>query len=89
METTRVQMPADSPVANYTFRVEGSVNDYSQGRIFLNETDVMFEARHVSIFIKTDKYIYTRRQWSKTLVTQKISKHSSHWHHAYFVTQAR
>ena len=59
------QMPEDSAAADYTFRVEGSVNDYSQGRIFLNETDVMFEPRHVSVFIKTDRYVYNRRQWSK------------------------
>ena len=58
-------MPSYAGSGNYTLRVRGSTLSVLGGILFENETRLEFEAKHVSLFIQTDKYLYNRRQWSK------------------------
>ena len=60
------QMPVYATSGNYTLRVRGSTDAmFGGGVLFENETRLEFEAKHVSVFIQTDKYFYHRKQWGK------------------------
>ena len=53
------QVPENLESKNYSLRVEG-VTSRSQGRLFFNETELVFQQKFVSIFVETDKPFYRR-----------------------------
>ena len=58
-------MPDYASPGSYSLRVEGTTPD--GGSLFVNETQLTFEQKHVSVFIQTDKWFYQKRQTSKYL----------------------
>ena len=58
-------MPPNALAGNYTLRVQGSSNARYGGFIFQNETSLIFQPKHVSVFVFTDKKIYYKRKTSE------------------------
>ena len=58
-------MPENAVAGNYTLHVDGSANGEYGSYIFQNETQLMFNPKHVSVFITTDKRIYYKRKTSE------------------------
>lgn len=61
-ETLVLQVPASSVVGNYRLRVAGMFNSLTGGQAFLNETQLVFSQRSMTIFIQTDKPVYMQGQ---------------------------
>ena len=57
------QMPAHAVAGNYTMQVLGSTE--GAGFLFQNDTKLDFQAKSVSMFIQTDKFLYNKRQRSE------------------------
>ena len=57
-----LQMLDTAEPGNYTMRIEGTTNEGLSGFIFQNETDIVFSPKRVSIFITTNKPIYSQGQ---------------------------
>ena len=64
-------MPEYAMSGNYTLRIVGTTDTSITGILFENETKLEFEAKHVSIFIQTDKYLYNKRHWGKLVQIEK------------------
>ena len=60
-----VQVPKTSVEGQYRLRVEGNDNGLVGGTAFVNETDVRFSLRAMTIFIQTDKPVYMQGQTGK------------------------
>ncbi|CAG7829031.1 unnamed protein product, partial [Allacma fusca] len=54
-ETLMIRVPRTSVVGHYRLRVEGNDNGLVGGTAFVNETDLNFSQRSMTIFIQTDK----------------------------------
>lgn len=59
------QIPPTSVPGDYKLRVEGLYDGVTGGVAFLNETQLMFSQRSMTIFIQTDKPIYKQSETSK------------------------
>lgn len=57
-ETLMMRMPPTSVGGHYKLRIEGLYNDLKGGQAFLNETDLIFSQRSMTIFIQLDKPVY-------------------------------
>lgn len=57
-ETILMRIPPTSVYGNYKLRVEGLYNHVLGGIAFLNETELVFSQRSMTIFIQTDKPLY-------------------------------
>lgn len=55
-------MPPTSVSGNYRLRVEGITDGAFGGTAFVNETDLTFSERSLTIFIQTDKPVYMQGQ---------------------------
>ncbi len=58
-------MPGTSVKGHYKLRVEGLHDGISGGVAFVNETDLTFSQRSMTIFIQTDKPIYKQGENGK------------------------
>ncbi|KAI1297215.1 Antigen -like protein [Halotydeus destructor] len=61
-ETLLLQVPTTSLPGSYKLRVEGNLNSALGGTAFLNETDLEFSQRSMTIFITTDIPVYMQGQ---------------------------
>lgn len=61
-ETLMLRMPPTSIPGNYKLRVEGLYNSLTGGQAFLNETELTFTQRSMTIFIQMDKPVYMQGQ---------------------------
>lgn len=52
------QIPSTSAPGEYKLRVEGLYDDVLGGAQFINETDLTFSQRSMTIFIQLDKPVY-------------------------------
>lgn len=57
-ETLLMRIPPTSVAGKYKLRVEGYYKHVYGGSAFLNETDLQFSQRSMTIFIQTDKPLY-------------------------------
>ncbi|XP_069675686.1 CD109 antigen isoform X2 [Periplaneta americana] len=57
-ETIILRIPATSVTGDYKLRVEGSYDRMMGGMAFVNETQLIFSQRSMTIFIQTDKPVY-------------------------------
>lgn len=60
-------MPRTSINGDYRLRVEGNDNGLVGGTAFVNETQLTFSGRSMTIFIQTDKPVYMQGQTGKLL----------------------
>lgn len=68
-----LQIPATSVKGRYRLKVEGLYDRISGGIAFLNETDLTFSQRSMTVFIQTDKPIYMQGEKGWYLFTRLIS----------------
>lgn len=61
-EKLMLRMPPTSVSGNYKLRVEGNYNDLKGGQAFVNETQLVFTQRSMTIFIQCDKPVYMQGQ---------------------------
>lgn len=61
-EILMLRMPTTSVPGNYRLRVEGNYNTLTGGQAFVNETQLTFSQRSMTIFIQTDKPVYMQGQ---------------------------
>ncbi|XP_055376431.1 CD109 antigen [Condylostylus longicornis] len=61
-ETLSMRIPSTSVTGNYKLRVEGLYNNVLGGIAFLNETNLDFLQRSMTIFIQTDKPLYMQNE---------------------------
>ncbi|ODM98885.1 hypothetical protein Ocin01_07797 [Orchesella cincta] len=61
-ETLMIRVPRTSIDGDYRLRVEGNDNGLVGGTAFLNETQLTFSSRSMTIFIQTDKPVYMQGQ---------------------------
>lgn len=61
-ETLLLKVPSTSLPGQYKLRVEGNLNGVLGGTAFLNETNLDFSQRSMTIFVTTDKPIYMQGQ---------------------------
>lgn len=61
-ETLIMRIPPTSVPGDYKLRVEGLYDGVTGGVAFLNETQLMFSQRSMTIFIQTDKPIYKQSE---------------------------
>ncbi|GIZ00393.1 CD109 antigen [Caerostris extrusa] len=61
-ETLLLKVPTTSVPGAYNLRVEGNVNGVLGGTAFINETQLTFSQRSMTIFIQTDKPVYKQGQ---------------------------
>uniref|UniRef100_T1GZ38 Macroglobulin domain-containing protein n=1 Tax=Megaselia scalaris TaxID=36166 RepID=T1GZ38_MEGSC len=64
-ETLLMRIPPTSVYGKYKLRVEGLYNHVLGGIAFLNETDLVFSQRSMTIFIQTDKPLYKQGEMVK------------------------
>lgn len=64
-ETLLMRIPPTSVYGNYKLRVEGLYNHVLGGIAFLNETELVFSQRSMTIFIQTDKPLYKQGEMVK------------------------
>jgi CD109 antigen len=57
-----IQVPRTSIEGDYRLRVEGNDNGLVGGTAFVNETELHFSKRSMTIFIQTDKPVYMQGQ---------------------------
>ncbi|KAJ8966030.1 hypothetical protein NQ317_003730 [Molorchus minor] len=57
-ETLLMRVPSTSALGEYKLRVEGLYDDVLGGAAFINETDLIFSQRSMTIFIQLDKPMY-------------------------------
>ncbi|XP_012233435.2 CD109 antigen [Linepithema humile] len=57
-ETLMMRMPSTSVGGHYKLRIEGLYNNLEGGQAFLNETNLIFSQRSMTIFIQLDKPVY-------------------------------
>ncbi|KAJ8949269.1 hypothetical protein NQ318_022783 [Aromia moschata] len=57
-ETLLMRVPTTSAIGEYRLRVEGLYDDVLGGAAFMNETDLTFSQRSMTIFIQMDKPMY-------------------------------
>ena len=61
-EQLMLKMPPTSVRGDYRLRVEGNYNSLTGGQAFLNETQLAFSQRSMTIFIQCDKPVYMQGQ---------------------------
>ncbi|KAK0087516.1 hypothetical protein PV326_005160 [Microctonus aethiopoides] len=61
-ETLMLRMPSRISNGDYKLRVEGLYNGRTGGQAFLNETQLTFSQRSMTIFIQMDKPVYMQGQ---------------------------
>lgn len=61
-ETLIMRVPPTSVPGNYKLRVEGLYESIYGGSAFVNETDLVFSQRSMTIFIQTDRPVYMQGQ---------------------------
>ncbi|KFM63963.1 CD109 antigen, partial [Stegodyphus mimosarum] len=61
-ETLLLKVPTTSVPGVYKLRVEGNINGVLGGTAFINETQLTFSQRSMTIFIQTDRPIYKQGQ---------------------------
>lgn len=61
-ETLLLQIPTTSTPGIYKLRIEGNINGFLGGAVFLNESYLQFYQRSMTIFIQTDRPIYKQGQ---------------------------
>ena len=70
-------MPPTSVSGNYKLRVEGLFESVYGGSAFVNETDLVFSQRSMTIFIQTDRPVYMQGQLGKQLDIVVVCKQST------------
>lgn len=66
-------MLPNSQAGNYTLKVEGTLEGGISGNVFVNETDLVFDMKQVSVFIQTNKPLYCQGQKGKMIVYSLFS----------------
>ncbi|XP_011495673.1 PREDICTED: CD109 antigen [Ceratosolen solmsi marchali] len=61
-EKLMMRMPPTSVKGDYRLRVEGNYNSLTGGQVFVNETQLTFSQRSMTIFIQCDKPVYMQGQ---------------------------
>ncbi|KAL7301156.1 hypothetical protein TKK_0006128 [Trichogramma kaykai] len=61
-EQLMLRMPPTSVRGDYRLRVEGNYNSLTGGQAFINETQLAFTQRSMTIFIQCDKPVYMQGQ---------------------------
>lgn len=69
-----MQVPTTTVHGKYKLRVEGNVNGVLGGTAFVNETDLEFSQRSMTIFVQTDKPLYMQGQTGRSWRFQRISQ---------------
>jgi CD109 antigen len=63
-ETLLMRVPSTSVYGDYKLRVEGLYDDVLGGVYFVNETNLIFSQRSMTIFIQLDKPVYMQGEKS-------------------------
>lgn len=62
---TLFQIPPSSTAGHYVLRTEGNYPHTSRGTVFMNETEIVFSPRFLSILIQTSRPVYKAGQVGK------------------------
>lgn len=66
-ETLLMRIPPTSVTGHYKLKVEGLYHGVLGGIAFINETNLVFSNRSMTIFVQTDKPIYKQGENGKFL----------------------
>lgn len=77
-EKLMMRMPPTSVSGNYRLRVEGNYNTLTGGQAFVNETQLIFTQRSMTIFIQCDKPVYMQGQTIRFVYNFKYVKIQIH-----------
>lgn len=67
METLLMRVPPTSVPGEYKLKVEGLYENVLGGAAFVNETDLFFSQRSMTIFVQLDKPVYKQGETSMVI----------------------